>query len=115
MPRGRVSKRPGLEGESALFSTYRYQAQIRKHSFNLTFLQFLSLIRLPCAYCGSFPDERKHGRYTYNANGVDRVDNLIGYELDNCVPCCTLCNLMKKTLTAETFIQHCNKISEHNA
>jgi 5-methylcytosine-specific restriction endonuclease McrA len=27
--------------------------------------------------------------------GIDRVDNSIGYTPDNCVPCCTQCNRIK--------------------
>ncbi|KKL77013.1 hypothetical protein LCGC14_2039110 [marine sediment metagenome] len=40
------------------------------------------------------------------------MDNSIGYEVDNCVPCCGRCNWMKRDLTKDQFINHVHKISE---
>ncbi len=45
-------------------------------------------------------------------SGIDRVDNSVGYEVDNCVPCCGVCNRMKRDLTKDQFIDHVHKISE---
>lgn len=36
-------------------------------------------------------------------NGIDRVDNSVGYVLSNCVPCCSTCNRMKGTMSSEEF------------
>ena len=59
-------------------------------------------------YCGSEPSYKintnttdNHGDYMYN--GIDRVDNIKGYDLDNCVTCCSLCNWMKRDLTIKEF------------
>ena len=32
-------------------------------------------------------------------NGVDRVDNSLGYIKENCVACCKICNNAKSTLS----------------
>ena len=55
----------------------------------------------PCYYCGS----------EIETVGIDRVDNKIGYEFDNCVPCCGLCNKMKNSYNSKKFVEHCKKIS----
>lgn len=66
----------------------------------LTLEQFTYLINSDCEYCGNI------------GHGIDRVDNSIGYLINNCVPCCTMCNYMKKNYTEEEFIEHCIKIVE---
>jgi hypothetical protein len=63
----------------------------------------LSMMSSPCAYCGNLPDDR--------VNGIDRMDSLLGYAPDNCVPCCKTCNYMKLRLDPETFIRRCRHIS----
>lgn len=50
-----------------------------------------------CAYCNCPPDE-------YH-NGIDRIDNDHGYDCDNVVPCCTICNIIKGTLDIDIFFK----------
>ena len=57
----------------------------------------------PCFYCGG---ERP-------TNGFDRVDNSRGYLKDNSVPCCKVCNYMKKTMDVDDFIGHALKIAQN--
>lgn len=57
------------------------------------------------------PEERE--KYILSINGIDRVDNLKGYTLDNCVPCCKNCNRMKANLTKEDFLQHISDIYKY--
>ncbi len=90
--------------------------QKRGYSFNLSKDDFKELTLQNCTYCGSEPLYRinthttdNHGDYIYN--GVDRVDNARGYEVDNCVTCCKLCNQMKMNLQLEEFKRHINKIN----
>jgi 5-methylcytosine-specific restriction endonuclease McrA len=40
--------------------------------------------------------------YTYS--GIDRLDNAIGYEPPNCVPCCDICNLAKRDMSYGAFV-----------
>ena len=49
-----------------------------------------------------------YGDFKYN--GVDRVDNTIGYNNDNVVPCCKICNNSKATMTIEEWILWLQKI-----
>lgn len=59
---------------------------------------------------------RKLCHYCTNAIptiGLDRVDNFKGYYLDNIVACCRLCNLMKRDLPCEVFLEQCRKVANH--
>jgi hypothetical protein len=40
----------------------------------------------------------------------NRMDNARGYIYDNLLPCCGLCNWMKKGLTFDEFVLHLYKI-----
>ncbi len=86
---------------------YQYQkgAESRGRKFELSFEDYLSLSSSPCHYCGEKP---------LTQNGIDRVDNTVGYNKENCVACCSLCNKMKHTYSVECFIQHCKKIAQLN-
>jgi hypothetical protein len=55
-----------------------------------------------CEYCG---------REAIPTNGIDRVDNLIGYVDGNVVSCCKTCNYMKGTLCRESFIEQVARIA----
>lgn len=45
------------------------------------------------------------------AHGIDRVDNSVGYTIENCVPCCTSCNFMKGKMTKDDFIEKVSQIA----
>lgn len=94
---------------------YRRKAKSRGFAFSLTRGDFGNLIFSSCYYCGSPPENnlRQHGeRLLYQ--GIDRKDNDKGYTLDNVVPCCKTCNLMKKALSHDEFLAHIHKIAaEH--
>jgi hypothetical protein len=38
-------------------------------------------------------------------NGIDRIDSNLGYEINNCIPCCGTCNYMKNTMTPKDFLK----------
>lgn len=76
----------------------------RNYEVMITFEDFTKIVSNPCAYCGE--NEKRIG--------VDRIDNSKGYTLENSNPCCTICNMMKKTMTVSEFISHIKKIHNHN-
>ena len=80
---------------------YYKSAKRRGYSFCLTREQFENIIMQPCWYCGSMPIPR---------NGIDRQDNSKGYEIGNCVPCCTKCNLLKSDMSYEDFCLWITKV-----
>jgi hypothetical protein len=98
-----------------LYDAYRVSAKNRNLEFRLSQDQFQSLTKQLCAYCGAEPAASVkatvvsvNGDYTHN--GIDRVDNSVGYTIENCVPCCKTCNRMKHKLDKQTFLAHVCKI-----
>lgn len=90
----------------AHYSLYRRGADRRNHQFNLTIDEFVSIMKLNCYYCGTEPKQifKKKGLIHDSIyNGIDRKNNKIGYTIDNCVPCCKFCNLVKNRFTINEF------------
>jgi hypothetical protein len=102
LPEGRAAARQVLR-------TYKRGAE--KHtpllSFDLTEEQFIALAQQSCYYCGTEPTQVMrgqdyHGTFTYN--GIDRLNNDVGYTVENCVPCCKWCNYAKRERTLNEFL-----------
>lgn len=47
--------------------------------------------------------KRSNGFYVFN--GLDRVDNKVGYTLDNVVPACKICNHAKVDMSYDEFME----------
>lgn len=97
----------------------------KKHKeFDLSLEEYSFLIHQPCFYCGDLPTEdnvwNKSGKRitqteeVYSCNGIDRVDSDKGYFIENCVPCCTICNRMKLDLSTNLFLLQIEKIISNN-
>lgn len=67
---------------------------------DLTFAQFYNLSQCVCRYCGNDPSNNDSG-FIYN--GLDRIDSSRPHDYDNCVPCCSWCNLMKSDFSVAEF------------
>jgi hypothetical protein len=85
------------------FSKYKKSAYLRDHSMSLTYEEFKNIVTMPCYYCLHNVENE--------VNGIDRINNDIGYETDNCVPCCETCNIMKHYFHPLFFIEMCRIIS----
>jgi len=72
--------------------------------FQLNFEEFQALVTSPCHYCNLRKDDE--------ANGIDRVNNDLGYTKENCVPACWKCNRMKHFYHPEFFIEKCKIITK---
>lgn len=90
---------------TAQYGNYRRSARRREKDFNLSFEQFKSFIEVPCNYCGSV---------TKNIVGLDRVDNNIGYNMDNCVSCCKICNVGKNSISIDIWANWIKTIIRFN-
>ena len=126
------------QGEVTLnlkYLRYKGGANKRNLEFNLSIVQFENIVIKNCFYCNKDPvpcnvylkqdntasyrskrRERKKGtveRAWINLNGIDRVNNDLGYNINNCVPCCTECNIMKSVLTLEQFLSHIKRIHDY--
>jgi hypothetical protein len=114
---------------------YYQGARSRGLDFNLTEKQFMKIVQNPCHYCGfegrdlgeiwykekirrtekrlTKSYDSRAETFTFTGNGVDRLLNEKPYSVDNCVACCTTCNMMKKALTEEEFLSHIARIFTH--
>ena len=82
---------------------YKNGATKRNYEFNLSRTEFDSFYQKRCYYCGD----------VISIIGIDRFDNTKGYSIENCVPCCTICNWMKLNKTESFFIAKCNQIIDN--
>ncbi len=121
----------GVSSWNQIIAGYRSGAKGRGHTFELSFEYFVSHAIQNCHYCGAKP--RKHNKYLNSdgffshprsgrkdpsviekawieLNGLDRIDNDKGYIEGNIVPCCTICNYAKHSLTYEEFITYINNL-----
>jgi len=70
----------------------------RNIEFNLQENEYHTLLKMPCYYCKNFTEK--------GCNGIDRIHSYIGYTSDNCVPCCTTCNMLKGDMNINIFKTH---------
>lgn len=125
------SHRLGI-GESTynrIEKTYQRNAKNRKIPYILSKEQFRFLISQNCHWCGEEPKPKNHyysdgdrnrigievteewaKKQWVLVNGIDRVDSSLGYRIENCVPCCFLCNEMKMDKSEIEFLEHMEKI-----
>lgn len=106
----------GSNAIGAVWCVYKRNAKTRNLEFTLSFGQFMEIIQSPCRYCGeALTSLRKTDWNTPNFNytGIDRVDSHKGYTPDNCVPCCAVCNWMKRDMPVEEFYRKITRIHQH--
>lgn len=106
-----------------VFQQYKRNAKSRGILFELTKEQLKELIKQDCYYCGNPPLNTVRSfngrainyqwREPVNYNGIDRVDNSMGYTLDNVVPCCYMCNWAKREMSQEQFKNWIKRIYIH--
>jgi hypothetical protein len=77
------------------YSYYKYEAKKDHREFSLTFDEFCRFWSKPCWYCNK----------KISSIGLDRIDNNIGYRIDNVVPCCRDCNTVKNKFTTHQLAQ----------
>jgi hypothetical protein len=93
---------PGEARRRAVLATYKRTANLKKHCWELTDAQFNRVIYENCRYCGALP-----------LNGIDRVDNAIGYTLKNSAPCCRTCNYAKNKMSLHEFKRWVKRVAEN--
>jgi hypothetical protein len=98
---------------NAVWNDYVQQSRRRKRTWSLTKDEARGLFSQSCFYCGNEPSAIKtipNGRGSFTFNGIDRVDNALDYVYSNCVPCCRVCNFMKREMSTADFLDHIDKI-----
>lgn len=82
------------------YVSYRNNAKQRGIEWNLTKEDFQKYWQVDCHYCGD----------KIETIGIDRVNSLIGYEIDNIIPCCYGCNISKMDYSYDEFIMRIMKV-----
>lgn len=95
---------------------YKTNANKKNLEFRLTDEEVISYFDKPCHYCGILNYNSTHTRkrkdrkfykdrqFTFNYNGIDRIDSSIGYTKENCITCCKICNISKNNLSEKEFL-----------
>jgi len=87
------------------YSTYKSKAKRRGISFLLSKNEFATLWQQDCYYCGA----------QVHSIGIDRIKNDVGYVLSNCVPCCSICNMMKHSHHQDEWLKHVAAIFQRHS
>lgn len=93
-------------GHGTAYSVLKQRALDRGRLMTLTPGQHARLQVRPCHYCHRAPDDDR-------THGIDRIDPDRGYTVDNTVPCCTGCNLMKHVQARGAFLRHMDRVARH--
>ena len=112
---------PATSGLKCVMRAYVKNAKLRAISFELSSVEFESLILQECHYCGQSPTERNfrttvnRGRdLLYACSGVDRIDSSGPYSILNCVSCCSQCNYAKRDHSYTVFIEWLDRLTSHS-
>ncbi len=91
----RMVKPDNAHSKNALYNLYVQRCKSRKLEL-MDKLTLLSIVIEPCYYCGLDYSINKKFKYSeFKCNGLDRIDNSIGYLKDNVLPCCQYCNAIR--------------------
>lgn len=108
-------KGTNVSATNNIFNVYRREAKKRNFDFLLDKDIFSKLLHQNCYYCGIVPSQirnAKNIRSSMKYNGIDRLNSSIGYTIDNCVTCCSSCNISKMSLDHNEFFTLVKKIYE---
>lgn len=86
------------------YNSYKDHCAIRRDlEWELSVNDFTNFVTQNCGYCGATPNTiTKVSKL--KRNGIDRINNNMGYILGNCIPCCKICNHAKNDMSHDQFI-----------
>lgn len=99
-------KNDGSIAARQLYANYKFGAKKRGLCFDISFSDAMVLYQGKCSYCGCEPQKINHIAASdsyFKYNGIDRVDNNIGYTKENCVTACKKCNEAKRAMSLGEF------------
>jgi hypothetical protein len=124
---GMAHRKPkGYAGLTSVLIGYKKNAETRGLTFELNRDQFKQIAEKDCFYCGEKPsnkcapyaysyknsklglEAKEHAAFIYN--GLDRIDNTLGYSSVNVVPCCKMCNYAKNNSNQKDFFDWVKRI-----
>ena len=103
--RAHATRRLYMRSPKGRLNSTKSSAKTRNIEYLLTDDEAMLLLTSVCFYCGEQEQQI----------GIDRLNSDIGYQKDNCVSCCSMCNRMKQIYTDAEFIARCKKISQYHS
>ena len=82
------------------YTNYRSRAKSKNLEFLLTFDDFKNIVFSACHWCGSA------------STGIDRLNNTLGYIIENSLPACKECNYAKNDMTVDEWNSWINRITK---
>jgi 5-methylcytosine-specific restriction endonuclease McrA len=114
MPSGNIYKDRAIAVQNRLYAIYKWGAKKRDYAFDLTKEEFSSIVYSRCHYCNRLPSNIFLFEETeYHYNGIDRVNNDLGYVSGNVVACCKRCNQAKNNMGYKEFRELVRDIYSH--
>ena len=114
-PRG--TRDPGEAARKHVLRQYQQNAKRRGRVWELTDEDFDRLTSSDCYYCGIAPcrvfSTGKYEGAEFTYNGIDRVDSAGDYTPENVVPCCNTCNVAKRDMSFDTFMEWIGRLVAH--
>ncbi len=111
----KYEKKAGESGFRSLLSNYKKDANAKNKPFEIPEEEFIKIVKENCYICGKNPAQKissGSSRSCFTYNGIDRIDNTVGYKKDNCNSCCRRCNIAKKDMSLNEFKDFITKAYE---
>ena len=89
------------------YKQYKKSAIDRKKEWSIDEKTYNRIKSQNCYLCGN-------ENTTKNYNGIDRINNELGYIPGNIIGCCKTCNIMKKDYSINEFLDKCHQIYKYN-
>jgi hypothetical protein len=94
-------------------------AKSRNLFVEITKTDFINIAKQNCFYCGEEPKKTSHANLPEwstpaKLNGIDRIDNSLGYTIKNSVACCYICNRGKMDMSLQDFKDWIKKLSKRD-
>ncbi|MEZ2310803.1 hypothetical protein AB6809_29585 [Paraburkholderia sp. RCC_158] len=103
---------PGLVAKNVILLGYKYRASKKKFAWGLSDEQFFELVQGNCDYCGHPPSQTvTRGAGSFKYNGIDRIENTLGYVTGNVVSCCGVCNKAKRDLPFDEWVAWLDRLT----
>lgn len=104
--------------KNRIFASYKQGAKQRNLEWAISNEEFATLIFRSCYYCGVSPQRvlyrcTKYRKDPVSYNGIDRVDNSLGYVSSNVVTCCKVCNKAKDVMSRGEFLDWIFRVAAH--
>lgn len=95
---------------SRVVSAYKAAAKRRGYAWELSDERAYELLTGNCFYCEAPPAISDAGTTTIPINGIDRIDNTLGYIEGNVVSCCDKCNWVKNNRSVLDIAEKIDKV-----